>query len=144
MIGRRRARKRLHCGFLGVWRVASWSMVAAVGMLLSQLFALGHLVLFTHARCEHGAVTHTRSHDWQRDARRTPHHGSLCIASGRDRELHHDHCDPFATPPALASVKSASADPSLVRVPTLPGVGAREAERSVAILSVAPKTSPTV
>jgi len=118
-------------------------MVVAVGMLLSQVFALGHLVFFTHTRCEHGALVHGRAHAWQREAPAAPSDDRSPIASTGDREPDHDHCDSLATPPALAFVKAASADAAWVETLTTRGVRPRAAERSVAILSLAPKTSPT-
>lgn len=120
-------------------------MVVTVGMLLSQVFALGHLVFFTHTRCAHGALVHGRAHAWQREAPVAPSDDRSPIAStgDRDREPDHDHCDSLATPPALAFVKSASADAAWVEISTAPAVRARAAERAVAILSLAPKTSPT-
>jgi len=120
-------------------------MVVAVGMLLSQVFALGHLVFFTHTRCAHGALVHGRAHAWQREAPAVPTDQRSPIAStgDRDRDPDHDHCDSLATPPALAFVKLVSADAALVETLTTPGISARAAERSVAILSLAPKTSPT-
>src|SRR5450432_2140889 len=129
---------------VGGRRAAWWTIVVGVGILVSQLFALGHLVLFTHTRCEHGALVHTLRHGWQRDARppATPQ-GGLSTASGRGSELEHDHCNPFATPPALASVTLASGSASLLEALPWLGVGASEAEGAVAILALAPKTSPT-
>jgi hypothetical protein len=119
-------------------------MVVAVGMLLSQVFALGHLAFFTHTRCEHGALVHGQAHVWQREAQpKTPSDGKARIAPSEGREPDHDHCDSLATPPALAFVKSAPADASCVEALPARGVRARAAERSVAILSLAPKTSPT-
>lgn len=124
--------------------VARWAIVVGVGILLSQLFALGHLVLFAHELCEHGALVHAQSHGWQREARpEAPTDSGLSIASGGGSNAEHDHCDPFAAPPAVASVIPAFGRARLLDELVPLGPRAREATQSVAILALAPKTSPT-
>jgi len=142
MSGRPRGQKNLNCASVGACRVAWWSIVVTIGLVTSQLFALGHLALFTHARCEHGALIHT--HVGPRDARPPAARDSgLSISPGGGSEVEHDHCNPFATPPALTSVIPPSAQASLLETLAPPGVCASEAESCVAILALAPKTSPT-
>jgi hypothetical protein len=119
-------------------------IVVGVGILLSQLFALSHLVLFAHELCEHGALVHARSHGWQREARpEAPTDNGLSVAPGGGSNVEHDHCDPFAAPPAVASVTSAFAHTSLLEKLVPLGPRTREAKQSVGILALAPKTSPT-
>jgi len=144
MSDRPRGPKSPNRALIGVCRVARWSILVGVGLLVSQLFALGHLVLFTHTSCEHGALIHTLRHGLQRDARiPAAPEGSSSIASGGGSEVEHDHCNPFATPSALASVTPACAHASLLEALPPLGVCASEAEHSVGILALAPKTSPT-
>jgi hypothetical protein len=120
-------------------------MLVAIGTLVAQVFALGHLVLFSHARCEHGALVHVRGHNGRAtDRPLVPLHGIACLPASAERDADHDHCDAVGTPPALAVLKA----PSLHRAPIddrlARQMGARDASRSESILSLAPKTSPTV
>jgi hypothetical protein len=124
--------------------VAGWAVIVGIGILVSQLFALGHLVLFAHEICEHGALVHAETSVWQRDARPLgPSDGAAAIASGGGSNVEHDHCNPFATPPAVAAVTPAFACASLLETRVPLGLGARDARQSVSILALAPKTSPT-
>jgi hypothetical protein len=116
-----------------------------VGLLVSQLAALGHLVLVRHARCEHGAWVHVR-HD---AAPAVP-----AVAAARDRhtaaagpsgraEGEHEHCDALALRPALAEVDASCVVPELIAATLLPfDAGPRTGERPVPILTLAPKSSP--
>src|SRR5260221_1797244 len=121
MSGRPQRPKSPNRPLIGAWRVAPWSVLVVVGLLVSQLFALGHLVLFTHTRCEHGALVHSLRQGLQRDLRlpASPER-SLSISSGEGSELEHDHCNPFATPPAVASITPASTGGSPLEVPASP------------------------
>jgi hypothetical protein len=114
-------------------------------MLVSQIFGLGHLVLFSHTPCEHGALVHTIRRGGEPSVRagllREP---GVYAADGTNDGSDHEHCDPFATPSALASVTLPSAEAPLVGVASEIRLPVREAERAVAVLSLAPKTSPTV
>ena len=111
--------------------------------MVVQLFALGHSVLFEHTRCEHGAVVHGAGH--LRDAGLSPTSldGVSSIRPSEGASGEHAHCDELMTRPALLSVSAACCEISLLETQPPTTVASREAERVLAVLSVAPKTSPT-
>jgi hypothetical protein len=114
-------------------------------MLVTQVLGLGHLVLFSHTRCEHGALVHTVRRSGESAVHPASHREpGLYAPQGANDDPEHEHCDPFATPPALAPAAAPAPDAPLVVVTLETRAGARDTERALAVLSLAPKTSPTV
>jgi hypothetical protein len=142
---RPRPRTTHHCRLTAIRRLSLWPLFVAVFTLTSQLFALGHLVLFRHARCEHGEVVHVGgAQQWRAETRQIEVVKSgTAVVAGSERDAEHDHCDALATPPALARLKPLGVGASLSGIQSDAELDAREGARSVAILFLAPKTSPT-
>jgi hypothetical protein len=133
-------------------------MLGAIASLVVYLCGLGHMVVVAHARCEHGEFVHG-SHEHESEA-----HGSASLtedsagpaAVGSDDSSDqvrpgevsedHGHCDPFAVTPGITpSVATSCADVRLLDGALLPwSVRASVGVRTLAILSLAPKSSPPV
>jgi hypothetical protein len=134
-------------------RAAWWSILVAIGMLATQVLTIGDLVLFTHTRCEHGALVHgarmAEGGVWraflalQSAPAAALREAGLYASPAPRSDADHDHCNASATPPAVISVEPPSVLPLLMPAPSAGSIGAREAERAVPALSLAPKTSPT-
>lgn len=105
-----------------------------------------HLLLVRHVPCEHGElveVQHASNASGQRaKAARADGRATLSDATGDRRG--HEHCDALAMHHRCPEVAQALPAPSLgwVLVPLVDG--ARAEQRSVPILSLAPKGSPPV
>jgi hypothetical protein len=74
-------------------------IVVGIGILISQLFALGHLTLFAHEFCEPGRWS--TSNDW-RGTHRLALRGLPMRPQSEPTSTR--SCNPLATPPAVASV----------------------------------------
>jgi hypothetical protein len=121
----------------------------ALGMVLAQLFAVGHLVFVSHAICEHGALQHADTGAAPRPAEIS---ADAAEATGRaPRALpgrgagEHEHCDPFARAPAAIHVDPSFAAPELIQ-PSLTAwhQGSPFAFETIGLLALAPKSSPPI
>jgi len=121
-------------------------LILTLGVILSQIVGLGHNVLVAHSRCDHGAFIHEAEHAVVPTATSVAehHHGNAVVQGGAGSEDDHEHCDPFAVTPGLTSVNPVSAPLALVHGEVLPWSVRPASERTVAILSLAPKNSPPV
>ena len=116
-------------------------------LLAAQLFALGHLLIVQHAICpEHGETIHSGPPS---DALALPiHEGAAAdpaLGSGAPLAEHaHDHCLALAhTRGRFALLPASDLIPgSLLVAATLPSLSAASAAPAVAVLLLAPKTSP--
>src|SRR4051812_1565889 len=88
-----------------------FAAVVSLGLLVTQLALVGHMVFVSPSLCEHGALVH----DHHAEAHPRAAHGDTVSAIPGDAPGHagHDHCDPFALKTLAVRV-----DPSFV-VPTL-------------------------
>src|SRR5262245_36335720 len=113
----------------------------ALFVTVAQLFGLAHLVLVSHAICEHGALPHAEIAP-RADARAADADGKPSAVPG-GAAAEHDHCDPFALKPATVSVEPACAVPELLDFALLDEAPpASFAFRPIGILALAPKSSP--
>lgn len=127
-------------------------MTAAV--LAVHVLGIGHFALFAHSRCEHGELVHgAHSHGPPSQAARSEsrivdaiHDDSVDPeATPGDAPDGHDHCEGTGITPILAA--AAPACPSLTLLEAfepLPVGQLPAGVRAVALLSLAPKSSPPV
>ena len=104
---------------------------------------VGHLVFVSHSLCEHGALVHGHHEEAHRHA---PQGRDAAAASGDALEdSGHDHCEPFAVQSFAVSVGPSCVVPTVLDAELLPwSVRPRPGERSIPLLSLAPKSSPPV
>lgn len=128
--------------------LAMRALAALVALLLStsSLAQVAHFWLIPHAICaEHGELLELPEGAHAQAEHPSDDHHTQASTSDEDGELSHDHCQqlarnqrehalPVATQLELAPAASAPAE--LAFAPS------REAEHGLALLSVAPKTSP--
>ncbi len=126
---------------------AAWLSAALV--LVVQLFGIGHFALFAHARCEHGELVHGAHADHAGDAEARARIQSNADSNGRvavsrgEAPDGHEHCAGDGLTPAVLAL--APAFRALTLLPSLiePSDAApARAVRAVAILALAPKSSP--
>lgn len=120
-------------------------MVVALAAVISQVLGLAHMVLISHQRCEHGAVVHasasTSAHAHAPDAPKVD--DGVAAQPGGGLEGDHEHCDPFAVTPAVVAAEPWCAELTLLDEALLPwSVRPSAGERAVALLLLAPKSSP--
>ena len=120
-------------------------MVVALAAVISQVLGLAHMGLISHQRCEQGAVIHasasTSAHAHAADDRKVD--DGVAVRAGGALEGDHEHCDPFAVAPALVAAEPWCADLTLLDGTVLPwSVRPSAGERAVALLLLAPKSSP--
>ena len=119
-------------------------MLVAFVVVVTQLFGLGHMLFVSHTQCEHGELVHEgdvhASHAAAAPAGDAP--GDV-VERGAGMEREHDHCDALALRPALISVAPSVPALTLLDGFLLPwSVRPRVESRAVALLSLAPKSSP--
>jgi hypothetical protein len=118
----------------------------ALAMAVAQLFGVGHLVLVSHAVCEHGALFHGTAaevrHGGEAHAAAVPR-GVSSARPGGAGEGEHQHCDPFGVLPGVVAVAPACDLPAAVESAQLPPTPvARAAFAPIGLLALAPKSSP--
>ena len=122
-------------------RVGLGALVVAA-LVVAQLASLGHLALVRHVQCEHGAWVHAPHGDAEAVNQAAPAEHGAAATTG-SRETDHDHCDGLALRPALLAVDATCAAPELLpTTDTTFRVHSRPAAPVVAILDLAPKSSP--
>jgi hypothetical protein len=104
---------------------------------------LFHLLLISHATCEHGElveVTPEQRHSTidapDRDSQRERAEPAHSESAG------HDHCDALALRHLPSDVGPALGSPSLVVIEPLASLAERDEQRPLPLLSLAPKSSP--
>lgn len=138
-----------HDALLRVARIPWFFAFVAATTLSIHLLALGHLVFFTHVRCEHGAFVHSAHRDPQVSSRGDPHNsgwvggGAVCSPTWGDPD-EHDHCGLLATITAL-SVSGPLVERCQAGPPEAAwSIRAARGNAVVPVLRFAPKMSPTV
>lgn len=129
-------------------RTPGISAFMAAVTLCVHLFALGHMVLFAHVRCPHGALVHGAKSELGTSPYREPAEPALtgvpsAHSDTRDRSHEHDHCGSFATVSGLRT--GGSCLDRCEAHPEREAWAIRESEGNavVGVLYYAPKTSPT-
>lgn len=140
---------------------SAWRWLAAATVLLLQVFAVGHYAIFAHVRCaEHGELTH-EAHEHggsveekaSRDGGdRTATDGAASVASHEgDRAGQgeapdgHEDCGGTGLVPTLAAASPVALPMTLLEAFVVLGHGRPPSgTRAVAVLALAPKSSPPV
>ena len=126
-------------------------VLVALGLLLLQGPRLLHLLLVSHATCEHGELIEIHG-DRDGAARRsepraTAERGDakrVAVQAGHGGAAGHDHCDMLALRHLPPGVGQALVAPSLLAFLPSDALGQQDEERPVPLLSLAPKSSPPV
>ncbi len=120
-------------------------LFVTIGLVVLQASRLFHLLLVSHATCEHGELIELVDRPAQgerhaaadgEDARRE--HVDL----GSAEEQGHDHCDALAVRHGLAGVAPAVGAPCLLTIAPAAALGESAGARPVPVLALAPKSSP--
>ena len=120
---------------------ASWLVVLAT--LLTHLFSVGHMVVFSHTRCEHGELVHA-GHDHAKSARGGHERGHDTATQG-ESVGDHDHCQASGVMPGVVATPEVCAPLTMLDESLLPwSIRDASAVRPESILSLAPKSSPPV
>ncbi len=135
----------------GVTRIGerrSWLiLLTALGLLLAQGSVLFHLLLVPHRTCEHGELVEVAAPlatPPAPAAATTPRSDQQQIEHSRADGAGHDHCDALAVRHRLAEVGPSIAPATLLLIAPLRVGGDHAETRPVALLSLAPKSSPPV
>ncbi len=140
-------------------RVQSWgALLVALGLLIAQGPMLLHLLLVQHATCEHGELVEvsttgasTRHVVSASSAPSSPSEQAGAHAAGPLRErldaadgkgAGHDHCDVLGVRHRPTELVQTVVAPSLLSLELSPSLSARLEARPVALLALAPKSSP--
>jgi hypothetical protein len=121
--------------------------VLAVGLFFGQLLQLSHLLLIPHRTCEHGELTHVHRGDAPSLARAS-HAGTLELKEERLDRLptqargEHDHCDVNALRHRESQVGPWVGEANLLLRIDVPALSSMPERRPIALLCVAPKSSP--
>jgi len=129
------------------------SLLVVFGLLFGQLLQLAHLLLVPHQACEHGELTHVAAPSVTpfvttnlppasaHAARRSGEDPRLVEASGKAAG-EHEHCEPRALCRRDEGVAPFVGEASLLDVLDLGALPPAPERRPIALLSVAPKSSP--
>jgi hypothetical protein len=117
------------------WR----ALLIALGLLLAQGPLLLHLLLVRHVACEHGELVEQAApaHAIARES--GPAHDRVDAAAPGSG---HEHCDVLAVRHCPGDVAAPIVAPSLLCIEPPASLCARGETRPVALLSLAPKSSP--
>ena len=110
----------------------------ALLLLLAHASAAAHLALAAHTVADDGAIVEAQPECAE------PDHGSAGIAHGHELKRGEQECDAVALLRAPARTVSGSAAPQPVQQPAAASFAATDASPPLAVLSVAPKSSPPV
>lgn len=125
------------------------SLVIVFGLLFGQFLQLSHLLLVPHQACEHGELTHAalpagakpgadpRPREGIRRGEETSALESSDQASGE-----HDHCEPRALCHRDEGIAPFIGEASLLDILDQRALPPAPERRPIALLSVAPKSSP--
>lgn len=126
------------------------SLVVALGLLFGQLVQISHLLLVPHQACEHGELTHVtlpvaepelaepaRPLDGMRRGEAT-----RAVEPSEQAKGEHDHCEPRALCRRDAELGPFVGEASLLDILDLRALPPALERRPIALLSVAPKSSP--
>jgi len=123
-------------------------LLIALGLLFAQVPSVLHLLLVPHTTCEHGELVEVVEH--RPGARGAPEaaprpdstSGRPQIAVSRGHDGGHDHCDALAVRHQIPDVGVAVRAASLLSIEPTAERGERGETRPVALLALAPKSSP--
>ena len=126
-----------------------WLHATALALTLiataGQLLGVAHMLLVPHAMCaEHGALVHVASETAPARERDGAARSEYRDAGAGNESDHHDHClSDAARRAAWVVARAASSKLPAFALASAPAVCAADsAERSVDLLSLAPKSSP--
>ena len=139
-------------------KVQSWgALLVALGLLIAQGPMLLHLLLVQHATCEHGELVEVSTTAAPRRpvvaAPSAASEQAVARAGGPLRERldaadgngsGHDHCDVLGVRHRPTELVPTVVAPSLLSLELSPSLSARLEARPVALLALAPKSSPPV
>ena len=125
------------------------SLVTVFGLLFAQLLQLSHLLLIPHQACEHGELTHAAlpsgakpgTDPRTREGLRRGEETSAVESSDQARG-EHDHCEPRALCRRDEGIAPFIGEASLLDILDLRALPPAPERRPIALLSVAPKSSP--
>ncbi len=144
---RRRIRRRTgrRAGGRPAQRSLAWVLVCLVALLLGgRVASVGHMVLTRHVQCPHGELVHVVHDESPKPATvAQPDVDGVAVHAGYPPAGPHEHCNP----PALFDVVTEHARPAmasqLIEWQLLSRtVGPAVSQQAIAILSLAPKSSP--
>jgi hypothetical protein len=145
----RRARPGAH----GARPATLASLAIVFSLLFGQLVQLAHLLVVPHQACEHGELTHTalpvaepkraepaRPRTDVRDVRRGG--PTRAVEPSEQAKGEHDHCEPRTLCRRDVEVGPFVGEASLLNLLDLRALPPALERRPIALLSVAPKSSP--
>lgn len=129
------------------WRVRSRHLlVVALGLLIAHGSVLLHLALVSHATCQHGELTHVHGSVRSSEpaaTRLTPTHEDRAESARLDA-AEHDHCGVIAVQHGRSDATPTVAVALMAPPVPVVSLSGRSESRPVAVLGLAPKSSPPV
>jgi hypothetical protein len=123
----------------------SWlALLTTLALLLAQGPLLLHLLLVPHRTCEHGELVELARARIPAPAAQVPRSDHPQVDLDRAGCGSHEHCDALALRHRLPEVEPSVGPATLLRIDPIATAGARAERRPVALLSLAPKSSPPV